>query len=103
KARGSAARARSPYRAAALWRIHAASALLIVPQFTVATFALIFLVSARHWPAPAAGSLLALATTGGALSRLAAGYWSDRVGRRMPPMRAPAPAISARLAAATAA
>ena len=97
KARGSAARARSPYRAAALWRIHAASALLIVPQFTVATFALIFLVSARHWTAPAAGSLLALATTGGAASRLIAGYWSDRVGSRMRPMRALALAISASL------
>jgi sugar phosphate permease len=99
KARSRAARDRSPYRAAALWRIHAASALLIVPQFTVATFALIFLVAARHWPAPAAGSLLALGTTGGAASRLAAGYWSDRVGSRMRPMRALALAISASLVA----
>ena len=99
RAAASAARARSPYRATALWRIHAASALLIVPQFTVATFALIFLVAARHWSAPAAGSLLALATTGGAASRLAAGYWSDRVGSRMRPMRALALAISAGLVA----
>jgi sugar phosphate permease len=98
KDRGSAARAGSPYRAAALWRIHAASALLIVPQFTVATFALAFLVAARHWPAPAAGSLLALATIGGAASRLVAGYWSDRVGSRMRPMRILALAISASLA-----
>ena len=97
KAGRGAAGARSPYRAAALWRVHAASALLIVPQFTVATFALIFLVSARHWTAPAAGSLLALATTGGAASRLIAGYWSDRVGSRMRPMRALALAISASL------
>ncbi len=97
KARGSAARARSPYRAAALWRIHAASALLVVPQFTVATFALIFLVADRHWPATAAGSVLAVATTGGAASRLVAGYWSDRVGSRMRPMRILALAISASL------
>jgi MFS family permease len=35
---GERARAQrgSPYRTAALWRIHAASALLVVPQFTVA-------------------------------------------------------------------
>jgi sugar phosphate permease len=97
KARGTGARSGSPYRAAALWRIHAASALLIVPQFTVATFALIFLVAARHWPAASAGSLLAVATTGGAASRLVAGYWSDRVGSRMRPMRTLALAITASL------
>ena len=43
----------SPYRAGphrtapVLWRIHAASALLVVPQFAVATFALVFLVDAH--------------------------------------------------------
>ncbi|MGK5557810.1 MFS transporter, partial [Actinomadura kijaniata] len=38
---GAAERGGSPYRTPVLWRIHAASALLIVPQFTVATFALV--------------------------------------------------------------
>ena len=106
QARGGAQRDGSPYRAPALWRIHAASALLVVPQFTVATFALVFLVTARRWPAPAAGALLAVTATAGAASRLAAGYWSDRAGSRMRPMRALALAISAilvALAAATAA
>ena len=93
----------SPYRAPALWRIHAASALLVVPQFTVATFALVFLVATRHWPAPAAGALLAVTAATGAASRLAAGYWSDRVGSRMRPMRALALAISAILVALAAA
>src|SRR5262249_23970358 len=87
----------------ALWRLHAASALLVVPQFTVATFALVFLVTARHWPAPAAGALLAVTATAGAGSRLAAGYWSDRVGSRMRPMRALALAIAAVLVALAAA
>jgi sugar phosphate permease len=77
----------SPYRKPVLWRIHAASALLVVPQFTVATFALVFLVDARGWTALAAGRLLAAAQMGGAASRLGAGYWSDRVGSRMRPMR----------------
>jgi sugar phosphate permease len=77
----------SPYRQQVLWRIHAASALLVVPQFTVATFALIFLIDARGWDASDAGRLLALAQLGGAISRLGAGYWSDRVGSRMRPMR----------------
>jgi sugar phosphate permease len=88
------ARPGSPYRTSVLWRIHAASALLVVPQFTVATFALVFLVDARGWPAPAAGSLLAAAAAGGALSRLLAGYWSDRVGSRMLPMRILAVAVA---------
>jgi sugar phosphate permease len=80
-------RAASPYRQPVLWRIHAASALLVVPQFTVATFALVFLVQARHWDAVAAGRVLAIAQACGAGSRLAAGYWSDRAGSRMRPMR----------------
>ena len=86
---GERARAQrgSPYRTAALWRIHAASALLVVPQFTVATFALVFLVDARGWSAPAAGTLLAFAAAGGAASRLGAGHWSDRLGSRLRPMR----------------
>jgi sugar phosphate permease len=80
-------RPQSPYRQPVLWRIHAASALLVVPQFTVATFALVYLVDARGWTALAAGRLLAVAQLGGAMSRLGAGYWSDRVGSRMRPMR----------------
>jgi sugar phosphate permease len=81
------ARPASPYRQRVLWRIHAASALLVVPQFTVATFALVYLVDARGWTALAAGRLLAGAQACGALSRLGAGYWSDRAGSRMRPMR----------------
>jgi sugar phosphate permease len=77
----------SPYRQPILWRIHAASALLVVPQFTVATFALVFLIDARGWDVTTAGRLLAVAQLCGAASRLGAGYWSDRVGSRMRPMR----------------
>ena len=84
---GAGARLASPYRRPVLWRIHAASALLVVPQFTVATFALVFLIDARGWDASHAGRLLAVAQLCGALARLGAGYWSDRVGSRMRPMR----------------
>jgi sugar phosphate permease len=77
----------SPYRQPVLWRIHAASALLVVPQFTVATFALVYLVDARGWTALAAGRTLAVAQACGAASRLGAGFWSDRAGSRMRPMR----------------
>jgi sugar phosphate permease len=77
----------SPYRQPVLWHIHAASALLVVSQFTVATFALVYLTDARHWAAASAGRLLAGAQACGAGSRLAAGWWSDLVGSRMGPMR----------------
>ena len=86
-AAGSAELAASPYGQSVLWRIHAASALLVVPQFTVATFALVYLIDGRSWTALAAGRLLAVAQVGGAATRLAVGYWSDRVGSRMGPMR----------------
>jgi sugar phosphate permease len=89
----------SPYRTGLLWRIHAASALLVVPQFTVSTFALVFLVDARGWRAPAAGALLAAAAAAGAGSRLGAGHWSDRLGSRMRPMRILALATTAALLA----
>jgi sugar phosphate permease len=80
-------RSGSPYRQPVLWRIHAASALLVVSQFTVSTFALVFLVQARGWSAPGAGRLLAAGLALGAAARLGAGYWSDRAGSRMRPMR----------------
>ncbi|MEV5753453.1 MFS transporter [Actinoallomurus sp. NPDC052308] len=78
---------RSPYRTPVLWRIHAASALLVVPQFTVSAFALVYLVDAQGWNAGTAGRLLAAAQIGGAAARLAVGHWSDRAGSRLRPMR----------------
>ena len=95
----------SPYRAgpdrsaAVLWRIHAASALLVVPQFAVATFALVFLVDAHGLDPVTAGRVLAVAQACGAFSRLGAGVWSDRAGSRMRPMRALAIATALILAA----
>ncbi|MFI5891912.1 MFS transporter [Actinoplanes sp. NPDC051513] len=84
----------TPYRTPVLWRIHAASALLVVPQATVATFALVFLVDVHGWQPASAGRLLALGQVGGALARLVAGWWSDRlvaarVPDRVPPDRQP--------------
>jgi sugar phosphate permease len=99
----AAARRGSPYRQPVLWRIHAASALLVVPQFTVATFALVFLADARGWTVLAAGRLLAVAQVCGAGSRLGAGYWSDRVGSRMRPMRILAVSTAAGMTALAAA
>jgi sugar phosphate permease len=87
----------SPYRAPVLWRIHAASALLVLPQFTIAAFALAYLVDVHGWSPVGGGRLLAVAQGGGALARLAAGWWSDRVSSRTGPLRITALVIAATL------
>jgi sugar phosphate permease len=83
----SAQRRGSPYRTPTLWRLHAASTLLVVPQFAVSAFSMSYLVAARHWEPLAAGRLLFAAQLLGALGRIAAGSWSDRVASRLRPMR----------------
>ncbi|HEX3778063.1 MAG TPA: MFS transporter [Pseudonocardiaceae bacterium] len=80
-------RTRSPYRVPTLWRLHAASTMLVVPQFTIAAFALEYLVTVLHWAASTAGAFLAVIQVFGAFGRLGAGYWSDRVASRLRPMR----------------
>jgi sugar phosphate permease len=102
-ARAAGERPVSPYRRPALWRVHGASALLVVPQFAVSAFALEFLVAERHWDAAAAGRVLGVAALAGALGRLAAGAWSDRVASRLGPMRLLAAANAVVMAALAAA
>jgi sugar phosphate permease len=65
--------------------VHGASALLIVPQFTVAVFAFLYLIDVRQWTTVNAGFLLAMAQVVGAAARLLAGRWSDRVADRLGP------------------
>ncbi len=78
----------NPYRADRyLQRIHGVSVLLVVPQFVVWTFALVWLVQDRHWSPAAAGALVAGAQVAGALGRIAAGQLSDVVASRMRPLR----------------
>jgi sugar phosphate permease len=80
-------KAASPYAGGYLWRVHLASALMVIPQFTVAAFAFDYLVSERGWSTATAGPMLAGAQIGGAGLRLLAGWWSDRAGSRLAPMR----------------
>jgi sugar phosphate permease len=77
----------SPYRAMPIWRVHASSGLLVVPQLVVATFALVYLVDEHGWSPARAGALLAVVQIVGASTRLLAGLWSDRVASRLRPMR----------------
>lgn len=78
----------NPYRGDDfLARVHGVSVLLVVPQFLVWTFALVWLTDARHWSAAAAGLLVAIAQLAGAAGRIGVGQLSDRVGSRMRPLR----------------
>ena len=78
----------NPYRRDdRLWRIHLAAALLVIPQFTVWTFALVWLISEKGWSTASAGALIAATQLLGAAGRIAVGHWSDRVGNRLGPMR----------------
>jgi sugar phosphate permease len=77
-----------PYRGDSyLPRIHTVSVLLVVPQFIVWTFALVWLVGERGWSPAAAGSLVALAQVAGAAGRIGAGQLSDMVASRLRPLR----------------
>jgi sugar phosphate permease len=78
----------NPYRGKpVLLRIHLASALLMVPQTVVLTFMLVWLIRAHGWSTASAGALVSVSQLLGALGRVAAGRWSDRVGSRMRPIR----------------
>lgn len=94
----------NPYRGdSTLWRIHAVSVLLVVPQCVVWTFTLVWLMTDRGWSAASAGALVTGAQVLGAAGRIAAGRWSDRVGSRLRPVRtiAVAAALSMALLAVT--
>jgi sugar phosphate permease len=85
----------SPYRTSTLWRLHASSALLVIPQFAISAFALEFLVEQRGWSPTSAGRLLFVFQIAGAAGRVAAGRWSDLSSSRLRPMRIVAVAAAA--------
>lgn len=77
----------NPYRANGfLWRIHAVSILLVVPQFTLSTYGLVWLVG-LGWSTPAAGLLVGASQFVGAIGRILVGAWSDRAASRVGPLR----------------
>ncbi|ULE33186.1 MFS transporter [Mycobacterium sp. IDR2000157661] len=99
RARASAAHLANPYRGSAvLSRIHAVSVLLVVPQAVVWTFTLVWLMTEHRWSAASAGILVTVAQLLGAGGRIAAGYWSDRLGQRLRPIRHIALAAAASMA-----
>ncbi len=57
----------NPYRGSSmLWRIHAVSVLLVVPQVVVWTFTLVWLMTDRGWSAASAGAMVTVAQMLGA-------------------------------------
>ncbi|CAN5362388.1 MFS transporter [soil metagenome] len=78
----------NPYRTSGfLWRIHAVSALLVLPQFLLSTFGLVWLVAELDWDPLAAGVLVGASQFIGAVGRIGVGVLSDRVGSRVRPLR----------------
>jgi MFS family permease len=78
----------SPYRdITVLWRIHALSALMVMPQSMTVTFMLVWLHKDHGWSVESAGALVSITALLGAVSRIAAGRWSDLIGSRMRPIR----------------
>jgi MFS family permease len=77
----------SPYRGSfVLWRIHAVSALLMMPQTVTVTFMLVWLIRNDGWSIAAAGGVMTASQLLGALGRIGVGRWSDRIGSRMQPV-----------------
>ncbi len=78
----------NPYRGdRTLLRIHLVSALLVVPQYALATFGLVWLIADQGWDAVVAGVTVAAAQILGAAGRVGIGVLSDRVGSRLRPLR----------------
>jgi MFS family permease len=78
----------NPYRGdTTLWRIHAVSVLLVIPQATVWTFALLWLNHGVGLSLAVAGVLVTVTQVLGAVGRIGAGIWSDRLGSRLRPLR----------------
>jgi MFS family permease len=70
-----------------MWRLGAASALLVTGQASLLGFAVLFLHDARGVGAATAAGALAVVQFGGALARLVAGRRSDVEGMRVPLLR----------------
>jgi MFS family permease len=80
-----------------IWQLSAGSSLLVVSQLAVLSFVVIFLRDARGFSTGQAAAVLAGVLVAGAAARVACGYWSDRLGGPMLPLRWLSLAIAASL------
>ncbi|MDX6556617.1 MAG: hypothetical protein QOD86_2812 [Miltoncostaeaceae bacterium] len=82
----AAVAARGPLRDPAIWRLSTGTALVVLAQLAILSFLALYLHEERGWSEVEAALALAGVQAGGAVARVAAGAWSDRVGRRVRPL-----------------
>jgi sugar phosphate permease len=70
-----------------IWRLSAASSLMIVGQVGVTSLLVLYLYGERDWSAATAALALGAMQLGAALARVAAGRWSDLRDERIEPFR----------------
>ncbi|MGH2674682.1 MAG: MFS transporter [Actinomycetota bacterium] len=83
-----------PLRDRRVYRLAGASGLLVASQAAVVGFVVLFLHEERGMSEVAAGAVLAVIQVVGVVLRIAAGRWSDRLARRVIPLRWAAAVIS---------
>jgi MFS family permease len=93
--RVTASRRPNPLRVRRIWKIAVGSGLLGLSQAALLSFVVLFLHLQRGFSLSAAAGVLAGMTLGGAVLRVALGYWSDRVRLRLLPLRQVTVALAA--------
>jgi len=83
-----------PLRDRRVYRLAGASGLLVASQAAVVGFTVLFLHEAEGLSEVAAGAVLAAIQVAGVVLRIAVGRWSDRLARRVVPLRWAAAAIA---------
>ena len=70
-----------------IWRLSAASSLMIIGQVGLTSLLVLYLYRERHWTAAHAALALGFVQVGAALARVSAGRWSDLRDERIEPFR----------------
>ena len=70
-----------------IWRLSAASSLMIIGQVGVTSLLVLYLYSERGWSAAHAALALGVVQVGAAVARVSAGRWSDLRDERIEPFR----------------
>ena len=70
-----------------IWRLSAASSLMIIGQVGITSLLVLYLYSERDWSAAHAALALGGVQLGAAVARVSAGRWSDVLGERIEPFR----------------
>jgi sugar phosphate permease len=84
-----------------IWRLSAASSLMIVGQVGLTSLLVLYLYRERHWTAGHAALALGFVQVGAALARASAGRWSDVRDERIEPFRRLATVAGALMLAAS--